>query len=378
MTDKTLELAKELIRRPSLTPHDAGCQELMIGRLERLGFQAHRLRFGEVDNFWARRGTGAPLVAFAGHTDVVPTGPHDRWATDPFEPVVRDGLLYGRGAADMKASLAAFVTAIEDFLAVHPDPPGSIGLLITSDEEGPSIDGTAKVVDWLQARGERMDYCVVGEPSSKERLGDVIKNGRRGSLNGRLTVHGKQGHIAYPHLVVNPIHAFAPALAELVATEWDSGNEYFPPTGFQLSNIHAGTGADNVIPGELEVRFNFRYSTAVTDAALKARVQAILDKHKVRYDLAWALSGKPFLTPAGRLVEAMRGAIRAELGIETALSTTGGTSDGRFIAPTGAEVVEFGPLNATIHQRNECVAVADLPRLSHVYRRVLESLLTAK
>lgn len=375
MTNKTLELAQQLIARPSVTPDDAGCQELMISRLEPLGFTVHRLRFGEVDNFYARRGEAAPLVVFAGHTDVVPTGPREAWDSDPFMPTVREGLLYGRGAADMKGSLAAFVVAIEEFVATHPDHGGSIGLLITSDEEGPSVNGTVKVVEWLQARGERIDYCIVGEPSCAGELGDTIKNGRRGSLNGRLVVHGKQGHVAYPQLADNPIHRFGPALTELAATEWDRGNEYFPATGFQVSNLHAGTGAENVIPGQLEAVFNFRFSTAVTDAGLRERVEQVLQRHGLHYDLNWKLSGQPFLTPAGELVAAMRGAIQAELGRATALSTSGGTSDGRFIAPTGAQVVEFGPLNATIHQVNECVAVADLAKLTGVYRRTLAQLL---
>jgi succinyl-diaminopimelate desuccinylase len=376
MTDKTLELAKQLIARPSLTPDDAGCQELMIERLKPLGFEIHRLRFGNVDNFWARRGSAKPLVAFAGHTDVVPTGPKEEWTSDPFMPVVRDGLLYGRGAADMKGSLAAFITAIEDFVAQYPDHKGSIGLLITSDEEGPSVDGTVKVVDWLAARGEKIDCCLVGEPSCVKTLGDTLKNGRRGSLNGKLTVHGKQGHIAYPHLVRNPIHLAAPALAELAGIEWDRGNEFFPPTSFQISNIHAGTGAENVVPGHLEIRFNFRYSTAVTDDGLKTRVEEVLKRHGLHYDLVWALSGRPFLTQPGTLVDALRATIRAELGIETTLSTSGGTSDGRFIAPTGAQVVELGPLNATIHQIDECVRVEDLASLSRIYTGVLTHLLT--
>ncbi len=375
MADRTLELAKQLIARPSITPKDEGCQELLIERLTPLGFNVQRLRFGAVDNFWARRGAAKPLIAFAGHTDVVPTGPRADWTSDPFAPVVRDGHLYGRGAADMKGSLAAFITAIEDFIAQHPDHKGSIGLLITADEEGPSIDGTAKVVEWLGARGERIDYCVVGEPSSHETLGDVIKNGRRGSLSGCLTVHGKQGHVAYPHLARNPIHEFAPALVALSQTEWDRGNQHFPQTCFQISNIHAGTGAENVIPGHLEVHFNFRYSTAVTEAQLRERVAQILTSHGLQYDIAWSASGKPFLTPVGRLVDAARAAIRAELKLDTRLSTEGGTSDGRFIAPTGAEVVELGPRNATIHQVDECVAVADLAALARTYRRILQYLL---
>ncbi len=376
MNDRTLELAQQLIARPSVTPKDEGCQDLMIARLEPLGFKVERLRFGEVDNFWARRGTAKPLIAFAGHTDVVPTGPRADWSSDPFTPEVRDGHLYGRGAADMKGSLAAFIVAIEDFVTRHPDHNGSIALLITADEEGPSINGTVKVVEWLNARAERIDYCVVGEPSSHETLGDVIKNGRRGSLSGRLTVHGKQGHVAYPHLALNPIHEFAPALTALTLTEWDRGNQHFPQTKFQVSNIHAGTGAENVIPGHLEVHFNFRYSTAVTEAQLCERVEKILKSHGLRYDLAWSASGKPFLTPAGLLVEAARTAIRDELGHDTRLSTEGGTSDGRFIAPTGAEVVELGPRNATIHQVNECVAIADLAALARTYRRILQNLLT--
>lgn len=375
MTDRTLELAIDLIRRPSVTPDDAGCQELMIERLKPLGFEIHRLRFGNVDNFWARRGTAKPLVALAGHTDVVPTGPKEQWTSDPFTPVVRDGFLYGRGAADMKGSLAAFITAVEDFVARHPNHHGSIGLLITSDEEGPSVDGTVKVVEWLAARGEKMDYCLVGEPSCVKQLGDTLKNGRRGSLNGHLLVRGKQGHIAYPHLVRNPIHLAAPALAELSGTEWDRGNEFFPPTSFQISNIHAGTGAENVVPGQLEVRFNFRFSTALTEGQLRSRVEEVLTRHGLDFELTWTLSGNPFLTPPGALVDALRDAIRAELGIETTLSTTGGTSDGRFIAPTGAQVVELGPLNASIHQIDERVAVEDLTRLSKVYAHTLARLL---
>lgn len=375
--EKTLQLAMELIARRSLTPDDAGCQEIMIARLEALGFKVERLRFGEVDNFWARRGDEKPLVVFAGHTDVVPTGPRERWHSDPFVPEVRDGHLYGRGAADMKGSLAAFITAIESFLQQHPRHQGSIGLLITADEEGPSIDGTAKVVDWLTARGEKIDYCVVGEPSSVETLGDVIKNGRRGSFNGKLVIHGKQGHVAYPQKALNPIHAAAPALTELVQTQWDQGNEYFPPTGFQISNIHAGTGADNVIPGDLELLINFRYSTELTDTEIRARVEEILSRHRLRYTLTWKPPGLPFLTPAGKLVDAARAAIKLECGIETQLSTSGGTSDGRFIGPTGAEVVELGPLNATIHQINECVSVADLERLSRIYARMLIELLAS-
>jgi succinyl-diaminopimelate desuccinylase len=375
VSDRTLDLAKELIRRPSVTPKDEGCQDLMIERLEAIGFEIERLSFGDVDNFWARRGNGSPLVVFAGHTDVVPTGPMDKWDADPFDPTEIDGMLYGRGAADMKSSLAAFITAIEDFVAAHPEHKGSIGLLITSDEEGPSINGTVKVVEWLERKQIKIDYCIVGEPSSAEVMGDTIKNGRRGSLNGKLTLRGKQGHVAYPHLAKNPIHQGLPALAELAATTWDDGNEYFPATTFQISNIHGGTGAENVIPGEVIVDFNFRYSTEVTDEHLKRRVETILKSYSLDFELNWRLSGLPFLTREGRLVEAVRAAIEAELGVKTTLSTSGGTSDGRFIAPTGAEVVELGPLNATIHQINECVAIDDPGRLSRVYQQTLVGLL---
>ncbi len=373
----TLKLAQALIARPSVTPEDAGCQALLMTHLKPLGFHEQRLRFGEVDNLWARRGTQAPLFVFAGHTDVVPPGPREQWQSDPFSPEIRDGLLYGRGAADMKGSLAAMVTACERFVAVHPRHRGSIAFLITSDEEGPAVDGTRRVVESLQARGESIEWCLVGEPSSRERLGDVIKNGRRGSLGGRLRVRGVQGHIAYPHLARNPIHLFAPALAELCALEWDAGNAFFPPTAFQVSNIHAGTGADNVIPGELEVLFNFRYSTETTAEKLRATVEGVLERHRLDYTLEWRLSGEPFLTPAGALVDATRAAVREVTGHEPALSTDGGTSDGRFIAPTGAQVVELGPLNATIHKIDECVAVADLDTLSLLYERILIKLLVS-
>ncbi len=375
MNNSTLELAKQLIARRSLTPDDAGCQEIMIERLEKLGFTIEKMRFGNVDNFWARRGTTAPLVCFAGHTDVVPTGPVEKWESDPFLPVIRDGMLFGRGAADMKTSLAAFITAIEAFVGEHPGHSGSIALLITSDEEGVAVDGTVKVVEALKARNERMDYCIVGEPSCVSKLGDTIKNGRRGSLSGMLTVKGIQGHIAYPHLAKNPIHLAAPAMAELAATEWDPGNEYFPPTTWQISNIHGGTGVTNVIPGTVEVMFNFRFSTASTIEGLKSRVHGILDQHGLDYDLAWELSGKPFLTPRGDLVEAIGSAIREVTGIETELSTSGGTSDGRFIADICAQLVEFGPLNATIHKLNECVAAADIEPLKEIYQRTLVRLL---
>ncbi|HEY9150172.1 MAG TPA: succinyl-diaminopimelate desuccinylase [Gammaproteobacteria bacterium] len=371
----TLTLAKDLIARASVTPEDAGCQETMIRRLEAIGFQVERLRFGEVDNFWARRGKQTPLLAFAGHTDVVPTGPRERWQSDPFVPTERDGMLYGRGAADMKGSLAAMVTACERFVTAHPGHQGSIAFLITSDEEGPSVNGTVKVVEWLEARNEKIDWCLVGEPSSNQVLGDVIKNGRRGSLGGKLRVLGKQGHVAYPHLADNPVHRLAPALAELCALEWDQGNEYFPPTSLQISNIHAGTGADNVIPGEVEVWFNLRFSTEQTEAGIRARIEELLDRHGLHYELQWRLSGNPFLTPVGELVGAVRDAIQEVCGIETELSTSGGTSDGRFIAPTGAQVVELGPLNASIHQIDECVASADLDRLSAIYEGMLTRLL---
>lgn len=375
MSRSTLALTEALIRCDSITPHDAGCQLLMIERLEALGFQVEQLRFGEVDNFWARRGNGGPVLCFAGHTDVVPTGPMEKWHTPPFEPTIRDGYLYGRGAADMKASLAAFITAIEDFVQRHSDHSGSIALLITSDEEGVAHDGTVRVVDWLEARGETIDYCIVGEPTSTSTLGDTIKNGRRGSLSGTLTVKGQQGHIAYPHLARNPVHLLAPALAELADTVWDRGNAHFPPTSWQVSNLHAGTGATNVIPGTCEVKFNFRFSTENTADTLKQGVHAILDRHGLEYDLEWALSGNPFLTEPGTLTAALGEAISEVTGLSPALSTSGGTSDGRFIKRIARELVEFGPVNATIHKLNECVAVEDIERLSAVYRRTLEKLL---
>ena len=371
----TLDLAIDLISRTSVTPEDAGCQEAMMQRLAALGFRNEPMRFADVDNFWARRGDTGPVLCFAGHTDVVPAGPRGKWQSDPFAPTIRDGMLYGRGAADMKGSLAAMVTATERFVARHPDHRGSIAYLITSDEEGPSINGTVKVVEALEARDEKIDWCLVGEPSSNHLLGDVVKNGRRGSLGAVLSVRGRQGHVAYPHLARNPVHEVAPALAELAATVWDNGNEFFPQTTFQVSNIHAGTGATNVIPGECEVLFNFRYSTETTHEILRERVQAVLDRHGLDYTIEWTLSGLPFLTPRGELVDAARQAIKLVAGIETELSTAGGTSDGRFIAPTGAQVLELGPLNATIHQVDECVAVDDLDRLSAMYEKVLEHLL---
>ncbi len=371
----TIDLAMALIRRPSVTPDDAGCQALLAERLEALGFRCEPMRFGAVDNLWARRGTSGRVFCFAGHTDVVPSGPAEDWTSPPFEPTLREGQIWGRGAADMKGSLAAMVTACERFLARHPAPKGDIAFLLTSDEEGPAVDGTVRVLETLAARGERIDWCLVGEPTSLERIGDAVKNGRRGSLNGRLRVHGVQGHIAYPSRAENPIHRFAPALAEVCALEWDRGNEFFPPTTFQVSNLNSGTGAENVIPGHLEARFNFRFSTEVTAEALKARVEEVLRRHGLRYELAWNLSGNPFLTPRGALLEATRGAVRDVTGLDPDVNTAGGTSDGRFIAPTGADVVELGPLNATIHQVDERVGVDDLDRLSAIYERLLERLI---
>ena len=378
MSSATFELARELISRVSITPNDGGCQEVLAQRLARLGFTIERLRFGEVDNLWARRGSTQPLVCFAGHTDVVPTGPLSQWRSDPFLPTVRDGVLYGRGAADMKSSIAAFITAVEGFLAEHPTHPGSIALLITSDEEGIAVNGTVRVIETLRARGETMDYCIVGEPSSVLLLGDTMKNGRRGSLSGELLVRGVQGHIAYPHLSRNPIHEFAPALAELSAAKWDEGNEYFPPTTWQVSNIAAGTGAGNVIPGELRVSFNFRFSTASTPESLKARVHEVLDRHKLDYALTWSLSGRPFLTPKGKLVDSLSRAVNTVTGRTPELSTSGGTSDGRFIADICREVVEMGPINASIHRLDEHIAVEDLDALSRIYRLALANVLNGR
>jgi succinyl-diaminopimelate desuccinylase len=375
MSEATLELTRQLISIRSVTPADGGCLEILGARLAAAGFTLERIDAGGVSNLWARRGTAGPLFCFAGHTDVVPTGPLEQWNSDPFEPVVRDGMLYGRGAADMKASLAAFITSTERFVDRVPDHAGSIAFLLTSDEEGDAIDGTARVVEWLAARGEKLDYCVVGEPTSVTKLGDMIKNGRRGSLSGKLTVKGVQGHIAYPHLAKNPIHMFGPALAELAAIRWDEGNEYFPPTSWQISNIKGGTGATNVIPGTLEVLFNFRFSTASTPESLKARLIDVLDRHGVEHDIVWTLGGKPYLTPRGTLVDAAEAAIRDVTGLTTELSTTGGTSDGRFIADICAQVVEIGPSNATIHKLNECVAVADIEPLSRIYENLLDRLL---
>lgn len=378
----TLRLLEDLLARPSVTPDDKGCQALIASRLEATGFACEHLTFGPDDfrvaNLWAVR-AGArpgPTLVFAGHTDVVPTGPLAAWGSDPFVPSYREGKLYARGAADMKTSVAAMVVAAEEFARAHPQHAGRIAFLLTSDEEGPSVDGTVKVVQALQARGERLDCCIVGEPTSVEKLGDMIKNGRRGSLSGKLTVRGVQGHVAYPQLAKNPIHLAAPALAELAAIRWDGGNDYFPPTTWQVSNIHGGTGATNVIPGELVVDFNFRFSTASTPDGLKQRVAEVLSHHGLDWSVAWTLGGEPFLTPVGTLVTALSGAIAAETGVTTELSTTGGTSDGRFIARACEQVVEFGPINATIHKVDEHVAVADVEPLKNIYRRTLEALLT--
>lgn len=372
----TLVLAQALVARESVTPEDAGCQELLAEHLSALNFNVENLPFAEVKNLWARRGMAEPLLLLAGHTDVVPPGPAQDWQSPPFQPTIRDGMLYGRGTADMKGSLAAMVTACERFVTAHPNHRGSIAFLITSDEEGPSVNGTVKVIETLQTRQEKITWCLVGEPSSSQRLGDVIKNGRRGSLSGELLVHGIQGHVAYPDLADNPIHRVAPALAELTAREWDQGNAFFPPTTFQISNISAGTGATNVIPGECRVLFNFRYSTETNHEQLRAQVTHILDRHQLHYDLNWTHSGAPFLTSEGELVNATQSAVQEITGLETTLSTSGGTSDGRFIAPTGAQVVELGPLNATIHKVNECVAVTDLEQLSRIYERIMVKLLT--
>ena len=372
---KTLELAQALIARRSVTPEDAGCLDLIVQYLEPLGFTCERMDSNGVANLWARRGTVAPLLCFAGHTDVVPTGPLDQWVSDPFEPVIRENMLYGRGAADMKTSIAAFIEAVSEFVEQHAEHRGSIAFLLTSDEEGPATDGTVKVVEALARRAERPDYCIVGEPTSVKRAGDMIKNGRRGSLSGQLTVKGIQGHVAYPHLARNPVHEMAAAITELAQAEWDRGNEYFPPTTWQISNINAGTGANNVIPGAAHVRFNFRFSTASTLESLQTRVHGILDRHGLEYDLAWSYDGRPFLTGKGDLVDAVARAIKKETGIDTELSTTGGTSDGRFIADICPQVVELGPTNATIHKVNECIPLQDLEVLPKIYRQILVELL---
>jgi len=381
MTDasktNTVKLAQALVQQPSVTPEDRDCQAMMMEHLSPLGFTAETMIFDDVTNLWARKGTQSPLITFAGHTDVVPTGPLTDWTHPPFDAVIDGDTLHGRGTADMKGSLAAFITACERFIAKHPNHKGSISYLITSDEEGPATNGTVKVIETLEARNEKIDWCLVGEPSSTNVLGDVIKNGRRGSLNARLIVKGKQGHVAYPHLANNPIHNATPALSELCAQEWDKGNDFFPATSFQITNIKAGTGATNVIPGTQEVLFNFRFSTEVTAEQLKERTHAILDKFQFDYDIEWNLSGQPFLTAAGPLVDAAVNAIQSEKGIQTELSTSGGTSDGRFIAPTGAQVLELGPLNATIHQIDECVSISDLNSLSTIYEKMLVELLAS-
>ena len=371
----TLDLSLQLLRQPSVTPVDHNCQNLMADRLKNIGFNIESMRFEDVDNLWARRGTEGPLFCFAGHTDVVPTGNLSAWNSDPFQPEIRDGKLYGRGSADMKTALAAMVVATERFIEKHPNHKGSIAYLITSDEEGPSINGTVKVIETLEARQEKINWCLVGEPSSTRRLGDIVKNGRRGSLNANLTVKGKQGHVAYPHLAINPIHTASKAIAELCETVWDQGNEYFPATTFQISNINSGTGATNVVPGTMNLLFNFRYSTEVTAEELKTRTLEILDRHGVEYDISWTLSGLPFLTPVGELVNAAKKAIVQVTGFETELSTSGGTSDGRFIAPTGAQVLELGVINETIHQIDEHVLVADLEPLAEIYEQILVELL---
>ena len=370
-----VELARELIARRSVTPEDAGCIDVLEGLLVPLGFSCERISANGVDNLWARRGSTAPLVCFAGHTDVVPTGPLDQWQSDPFTPTIVDGVLYGRGASDMKSSLAAFVVAIAAFVTAHPDHPGSIAVLFTSDEEGPATDGTVRVVEALAQRGERMDYCIVGEPTCVSRVGDMIKNGRRGSLSADLVVKGVQGHVAYPHLARNPVHEVAPAIAELAQTEWDRGNEYFPPTTWQISNISAGTGANNVIPGSVHIRCNFRFSTASTVESLQTRLIGILDRHGVSYDIDWRYDGRPYLTQKGDLVDAVARAIRKVTGISPELSTTGGTSDGRFIADICPQVVELGPTNATIHKINECIRLEELEALPEIYREILVNLL---
>jgi len=372
---KTLALTQELIALSSVTPEDKGCQARLAELLAPLGFVCETIQSGDVTNLWARKGTAQPLLAFAGHTDVVPTGPVDKWQSPPFVPTQRDGKLFGRGASDMKTSIAAMVVAVEEFVAAHPDHKGSIGFLITSDEEGPATDGTVIVCNQLKARGEQLDYCIVGEPTSAKQLGDMIKNGRRGTMSGKLTVKGIQGHIAYPQLAKNPIHLAAPALAELVAEQWDEGNEYYLPTSWQMSNIHGGTGASNVIPGDVVIDFNFRFSTASTVEGLQQRVHAILDKHGFEYDLKWTVGGLPFLTPRGNLSDALSSAIKAETGIDTELSTTGGTSDGRFIAQICPQVIEFGPPNDSIHKIDEYIEVRYIDPLKNIYRRTMENLL---
>ena len=371
----TLKLAQDLISRASVTPEDGGCQQLIAERLEKTGFSARHMCFDEVDNLWITHGTGAPFLIYVGHTDVVPTGPLGNWTSDPFQPELRDGYLYGRGAADMKGSIASMVAAMERFVTDHAGHKGTIGMLITSDEEGPAINGTRRVVDYLNANDIRIDWCLVGEPTCNNRVGDVIKNGRRGSLGADLHVYGIQGHVAYPQHATNPVHLVSPALAELVNTIWDNGNEFYPPTTFQISNISAGTGADNVIPGHVDIMFNFRFCTESTHEALRNRVEAILDKHQLSYDIEWKLSGEPFLTAKGKLLDSVITSVREVTGIEPEISTSGGTSDGRFIAPTGAEVIELGPVNATIHKIDECVKVDDLVTLSEIYENIMQKLM---
>ncbi|MRD71675.1 succinyl-diaminopimelate desuccinylase [Rhodocyclus tenuis] len=373
--DAVLDLAAALIARPSVTPDDAGCQELLGERLARLGFRLETIERGGVKNLWARRGTAAPLFCFAGHTDVVPSGPAEHWQSPPFTPTQRDGRLYGRGAADMKSSLAAFVIAAEEFVAAHPQHSGSLALLLTADEEGDATDGTVAVVDVLRARGETPDYCLVGEPTAVRQLGDTIKNGRRGSLSGRLTVKGLQGHVAYPQLAKNPIHLVAPAIAELASTVWDDGDDYFPPTTWQISNIHAGNGANNVIPGHVDILFNFRFAAVSTPESLQARLEALLARHGLEFSIQWTLGARPFITGRGALVDAALAAINAETGLAAELSTSGGTSDGRFLAEICPQVIELGPVNESIHKIDEHVSIADLPRLAAIYRRLLETLL---
>ena len=375
MSSETLKLAHELISRPSITPEDEGCQQLIGERLAALGFDLESMIFDDTTNLWARRGQGRKLFCFAGHTDVVPPGDVNDWEFPPFQPTLHEGYLFGRGAADMKGSLAAMITATKRFIKDYPNVDADIAFLITSDEEGPFINGTKRVIETLQQRNEKIDWCIVGEPSSTETLGDIVKNGRRGSLTGDLTVLGIQGHVAYPHLAKNPVHDLAPALSDLIKEEWDEGNASFPPTTFQVSNIQAGTGAGNVIPGRINTQFNFRFSTELTAEKIKQRVETILDKHSLEYNLQWKLNGPPFLTESGALVEAVQSAIEHECGFSTTLSTAGGTSDGRFIAPTGAQVIELGPVNATIHKVNECVKASDLDKLSKVYYRCMEKLL---
>ena len=371
----TVALALDLVSRPSVTPFDAGCQELMIHRLERSGFSVERLKFDDVDNFWAVHGSDGPIFCFAGHTDVVPTGPLDQWANLPFSPVIKDGLLFGRGAADMKGSLASMVIAAEQFVKQYPDHPGRLAFLITSDEEGLAVNGTVRVVDWLKAQAIIPRWCLVGEPSSSEQCGDTIKNGRRGSLGCSMTITGLQGHVAYPHLASNPIHLATPAINELIAAVWDEGNDYFPPTSFQISNITSGTGVTNVIPGDIQVMFNFRFSTEVTDQQLRQRVEDILDRYGFNYSMEWRLNGQPFLTKTGLLVDVARKCIEDVTGLKTVLSTAGGTSDGRFIAPMGSEVLELGPVNSSIHRVDEHVSTEDLNKLTKIYQKIVSQLL---